>query len=144
MLLRPMKEQECWALLENQRLCVLSLVDGSEPYAVPVFYGLDGNSLILGLSEGRKTRAIASNPRVCITVTEVRDDGFWQSAQITGMAAVLIEADERDEAIRILTEHNRRLTRSPMTGKIAPRAAPGQIVRVRAATITGRAKENPA
>lgn len=140
MLLRPMEDSECWSLLESQRLCVLSVVDGDEPYAVPVFYGLAGHSVILGLSEGRKTRALESNSRVCITVTEIRDNGFWQSAQITGLAVVLEDEQERQDAIRMLTAHNRRLNPAA-TGGAPPRVAPGKIVRIEPKTVSGRAKQ---
>ena len=140
MLLRPMDENECWALLNSQRMCVLAVVDGEEPYAVPVFYGVDGDTLILGLSEGRKTRALDSNQRVSIVVTEVRPDGFWQSAQVTGRALTLTTPESRQRAIAALMAHNRRLGGAARDPESAPRPAPGRLVRIENAVVTGRAR----
>lgn len=139
MLLRPMTDEECWTLLRSQRLCVLSLVDGSIPYAVPVFYGLDGTDVLLGISEGRKTRVLDTNPSVCITVTEVRTDGFWQSVQIAGVAAMVTEEADRAQAIQALMAHNRSLAGSPVPAS-APRPLSGRIVRVKSGTVSGRMK----
>lgn len=141
MLLRPMTDDECWALLRSQRLCVLSLVDGTNPYAVPVFYGLSGTSVLLGISEGRKTRVLDSNKNVCITVTEVRSDGFWQSAQIIGIAETVTEETARSEAIQALMAHNRSLGGSPAPAS-GPRPLAGRIVRVDNGTVSGRMKNS--
>lgn len=141
MLLRPMTEEECWALLESQRLCVLSVVDGGKPYAVPVFYGLDGTSVVLGISEGRKTRALDENPNACITVTEVRPDGFWRSAQLAGIVVSVAGESARQHAMQALIAHNRRLGGSPApTG--TTRSLAGRIVRIDNGMVSGRAKNS--
>lgn len=137
-----MTEDQCWALLRSQRLCVLSLVDGKDPYAVPVFYGLDGTSVVLGISEGRKTRVLDSNPNVCITVTEVRDDGFWQSAQVVGLAATVTEEVMRSQAIQALMAHNRSVGSNPPPTS-SPRPLAGRIIRVDNGQISGRMKNSP-
>jgi nitroimidazol reductase NimA-like FMN-containing flavoprotein (pyridoxamine 5'-phosphate oxidase superfamily) len=137
---RDLDDAECRALLESQRVCVMSLVDGDEPYAVPVFYGLDSEALILGLSEGRKTHVLDKNPRVCVTVFEVRADGFWRSAQVRGLARVLSSDEERAGAIEVLKQHNRRLGHAPPSGVTHRPVAPGRLVRVEAAEISGRAR----
>lgn len=151
---REMTATECRALLESQRVCVLSLIDEDEPYAVPLFYGLDGEALVLGLSEGRKTRALDRNPRVCVTITEVRSDGFWQSAQVRGVIRWLASEADREAAIGALMAHNRRL------GHVAAGAArddagsrgsegvvhravmPGRLARLEG-EVTGRARTVP-
>ena len=88
-LIVPMADAECRAVLERQRLCVVSVVDNGEPYAVPVFYGYDGATLFLGTSEGRKTRALDANARVYILVTEVGPGDAWRSVAIAGRARTL-------------------------------------------------------
>ena len=61
----PMADTECRAVLERQRLCIVSVVDGGEPYAVPVFYGYDGATLYLGTERQRAIEVlIAHNRRV--------------------------------------------------------------------------------
>ena len=129
-------------LLRSQRLCVLSLVDGSCPYAVPVFYGLDGTDVLLGISEGRKTRILDANPNVCLTVTEVRSDGFWQSAQIVGIAATVTEEADRQSAIGALMAHNRALGGGPAPAS-GPRPLVGRIVRLANGVVSGRMKKLP-
>lgn len=141
---------ECRAILRRHRLCTLSVVDGDEPYAVPLFYGFDGTTLHLGLAEGRKTRALDVNPRVCLTVTELGAGDAWASVQVTGMAEWLEGAD-REASVRVLMEHNRAIR---AMGASAAQGAPpdspptaqprrhgtGRLLRVRDPRITGRAR----
>ena len=142
---------ECHALLGRHRLCTMSVVDGDEPYAVPLFYGFDGTTLHLGLAEGRKTRVLDANPRVCITVTEVGPGDAWASVLVTGTAE-WIDGAGREESVRVLIEHNRRIraaaavaegSAEAMGGQPAApprRHAGGRILRVRDPRITGRTR----
>jgi len=139
-LLRQMDDAECREVLESQRVCVVSLVDGDEPYAVPVFYGLDTNALVLGLSEGRKTRAMDRNPHVCVTIVETRADGFWRSVQVSGVARSLTSDSDRAAAIEVLKAHNRRLGHAAPAASEHRPVAPGRLVRVDATHVTGRAR----
>lgn len=138
----------CRAILARNRLCTMSIVDGDVPYAVPLFYGFDGATLHLGLSEGRKTRALDANPRVCFVVTELGDGDAWASVQITGTIEWM-DGSGREESLRVLMEHNRRIRTS--TGTVAARSpdpspAPprrhgtGRLLRVVNPSITGRAR----
>ena len=127
-------------MLERQRLCVVSVVDDSEPYAVPVFYGFDGTTLYLGTSEGRKTRALDANSRVYIVVTEVGPGDAWRSVAIAGRARTLTDPAERQAAIEVLVAHNRRIRATDAPRDAAPpRRAGGRVLRVDDAVITGRA-----
>jgi len=136
----PLNEAECRAVLERQRLCVVSVVDDGEPYAVPVFYGFDGRSVYLGVAEGRKTRALDAGSRVYIVVTEVGPGDAWRSVAIVGRARTLTEATERQEAIDVLVAHNRRVRASSAPRDAAPpRRAGGRVLRIEDAVITGRA-----
>lgn len=137
---REMDSGECRALLEGQRVCVVSLVDVEEPYAVPVFYGLDGDAIVLGLSEGRKTRVMDRNARVCVTVTQVEPDGSWRSVQVRGEARTLTSDTERAAAVEALKAHNRRLGHTPPAGSMHRPVAPGRLVRIEHAQTSGRAR----
>ena len=140
---------ECRAILRRHRLCVLSVVDGDEPYAVPLFYGFDGTTLHLGLAEGRKTRALDGNPRLCLTVTEVGAGDAWASVQVVGTAEWL-EGAEREASVAVLMEHNRTIRAmaagaSPGLAPADTQAAPrrhgtGRLLRVKNPLITGRAR----
>jgi nitroimidazol reductase NimA-like FMN-containing flavoprotein (pyridoxamine 5'-phosphate oxidase superfamily) len=143
---------ECRDVLAQQRLCVLAMVDGDEPYAVPVYYGLDGETMYLGVAEGRKTAVLDRNPRVCVTVSEPGARDSWRSVLVAGVARTITDADERAHAIEVMMRHNRRDDRaapppSPASGS-ASGAAParhgrGRMLVVERATITGRARRLP-
>ncbi|HJQ19139.1 MAG TPA: pyridoxamine 5'-phosphate oxidase family protein [Gemmatimonadaceae bacterium] len=137
---REMSGAECRALLESQRVCVVSLVDGEEPYGVPVFYGLGADVLVFGLSEGRKTRVLDGNARVCVTIVDVQPDGMWRSVQVQGRAESLTSDADRAAAIETLKAHNRRLGHAPPSGGGHRPVAPGRLVRVATTSVSGRAR----
>lgn len=141
--------EECRDILARHRLCTMSLVDGGEPYAIPLFYGFDGTTLHLGLSEGRKTAVLDVNPRVCITVVALGEGDAWASVQVTGVARVVRDEAERRASVETLMAHNRRIreqerergARAAAEHAAAPRRhGSGRIIRIDDATITGRAR----
>ena len=135
----PLSDAECRTVLERQRLCVVSVVDDGEPYAVPVFYGFDGQTLYLGVAEGRKTRALDVSARVYIVVTEVGPGDAWRSVAIAGRARTLIDAAERQAAIDVLVAHNRRVrVPDPPRDGPPPRRTGGRVVKIEDGVVTGR------
>jgi nitroimidazol reductase NimA-like FMN-containing flavoprotein (pyridoxamine 5'-phosphate oxidase superfamily) len=136
----PLSGADCRAVLERQRLCVVSVIDDGEPYAVPVFYGFDGQTLYLGVAEGRKTRALDVSARVYVVVTEVGPGDAWRSVAIAGRARTLVDAAERQAAIDVLVAHNRRVRASdPPRDAPPPRRTGGRVLRIEDAVVTGRA-----
>jgi len=135
-------DAECREILTQQRLCVIAMTDGDAPYAVPVFYGFDGESLWAGISEGRKTLLLDRNPRVSVVVTDVGPGNAWRSVVVTGRAAWVSDPAERAKGIQVLMQHNRRANRAATPDDEAPkrRHTGGRIMVVRDAVITGRAK----
>jgi nitroimidazol reductase NimA-like FMN-containing flavoprotein (pyridoxamine 5'-phosphate oxidase superfamily) len=133
-------DAECRAVLERQRLCIVSVIDGDEPYAVPVFYGFDGETLFLGTSEGRKTRAIDANSRVYVLVTEVGPGYAWRSVGIAGYARTLTTDGERQHAVDVLMAHNRRVRAAGGEPSGQPRRrSGGRLVRIEDCVLSGRA-----
>ena len=150
--LRPivtLDDTECRDVLARQRLCVLAMVDGDEPYAVPVYYGFDGETMYLGVAEGRKTEVLDRNPRVCVTVSEPGPRDSWRSVLVTGVARAITDADERAYAIDVMMKHNRRDDRATAAPASKGQASPsarhgrGRMLIVEHATITGRARRLP-
>ena len=145
----PLDEGECRDVLAKQRLCVVAMVDGEEPYAVPVYYGFDGETMYLGVAEGRKTAVLDRNPRVCVTVSEPGARDSWRSVLVVGVARTLIDADERARAIEVMMQHNRRDDRATPAPARAASSAPaarhgrGRMLVIERATITGRARRLP-
>ena len=135
----PLSDVQCREVLARQRMCVLSVVDGAEPYAVPVFYGFDGEDLYLGIAEGRKTRALDANPRVHIVVTEVGPGDAWRSVAIAGCARTLTDGTERQRGIDVLIAHNRRFReRSSEAASPPRRPAGGRVMRIDPSLVSGR------
>lgn len=137
-IIETLSEDDCRAVLERQRLCVVSVVDGNEPYAVPVFYGYDGVTLYLGTSEGRKTRALDASSRVYILVTEVGPGDAWRSVAVAGHARTLASDAEREQAIDVLIAHNGRVRNTGVPSTRPRRPSGGRLLRVDHPTITGR------
>ena len=140
----PLADEECRLLLGRNRLCVLSVVDGSAPYAVPLFYGFDDTTVYLGVAEGRKTRALDVTPALCLTVTEIGPGDAWACVQVTGRAEWLAGA-ERAAAVDVLMRHNRHVrSLQPAPAPSLPPASPpvrhqgGRILRVADVVLTGR------
>jgi nitroimidazol reductase NimA-like FMN-containing flavoprotein (pyridoxamine 5'-phosphate oxidase superfamily) len=142
-IIETLSEAECRAVLERQRLCVVSVVDGDVPYAVPVFYGYDGVTLYLGTSEGRKTRALDANSRVYVLVTEVGPGDAWRSVAVAGRARTLTSDAERQQAIDVLIAHNQRVRNTDVPSSRPRRPSGGRVIRIDDPTITGRAFGSP-
>jgi uncharacterized protein len=54
-------------IIDAAVVCRLGLIDGAEPYVIPVCFGYDGQSLYFhGASTGRKMSLLAARPRVCL------------------------------------------------------------------------------
>ena len=138
---------ECREILREQRLCVLAMTDGDAPYAIPLFYGFDGESVWLGIAEGRKTELLDRNPRLCISVNDVGPGDAWRSVLVTGRAAWVTEPEQRAKGIQVLMQHNRRRDRAVTQAQAAAastqrrrRHSGGRIMVVVDAVITGRAR----
>lgn len=59
------------AVLGRATVCRIAMVDGTEPYVVPMNCGWDGTELFLhAATSGRKLDILRANPRVCIEVEE--------------------------------------------------------------------------
>lgn len=143
-IIETLSADECRAVLERQRLCVVSVVDGDSPYAVPVFYGYDGATLYLGTSEGRKTRALDANSQVYVLVTEVGPGDAWRSVAVAGRARTLTSDAERQQAIDVLIAHNQRVRSLAGSPSGQPRRrSGGRLLRIDDPTLSGRSFGSP-
>lgn len=69
------EESEVMNFIKDNRVGVLTLVDGNRPYGVPVEHYFDGKSLYIGVSsrEGqRKIKCIKNNANACFVIYESR------------------------------------------------------------------------
>ena len=104
---RPLPPDECLALLRAVAWGTLAVADGAQPIAVPVTYALAGERLFLTMTDGRKRRALDANPRLALTVADVRSLGAWRSVQAIGRLRWLEEDAERALAARAFTDASR-------------------------------------
>ncbi len=101
------------AILARAKVCRLAMVDGTEPYVVPLCFGFREGSLYLhSAGEGRKIEVLRKNPRVCFEVDEVSairtaetacNWGMTYASIIGwGMAAFLAAPDQKRQALEII------------------------------------------
>ena len=105
-------------VLESARIAYLSMADGG-PYVIPICFayespeGSEGwGRIVFHTGEGRKTRALAIDPRVCLAV--VVDAAFdqgpapcadafaYRSVLVEGSAVRLENRAEREQALRLI------------------------------------------
>lgn len=119
-------------VLREASVAYLALVEsesGSFPYVVPINFAYDDGApapggaghvapdhpaarLLFHSGAGRKTRALAENPRVCLAATADAtfaagpspcEDGFaFRSALVWGRAVLLESREEREQALRAI------------------------------------------
>lgn len=91
---------------------VLSMLDGEgKPYAVPLSIVRQGDAVYFhAAKKGEKTDCLRANPSVCLVcVGDVRllpreFSAEYESAIIRGIAAEVVEMDEKKTALRLLSE----------------------------------------
>lgn len=81
----------------------------NQPYVVPVHYVYDKPNVYIYTTEGMKTEIIKANPRICLQVEEVVDNGDWRSVIVTGEAEQIV-GKEREEAVRRILATNPTLS----------------------------------
>lgn len=73
----------------------LGCIYEGNPYVIPMNYYLDDSTIYLFTTEGTKSRALDTNPAVCLQVEEIHDLERWRSVVVTGRA-VYIQKDDPD------------------------------------------------
>src|ERR1700685_1807996 len=104
-----------YAILDAGLICHLGVVADGAPVVLPTAYGRGGDTLSLHGSSANGAFWAADGQRVCVTVTHV--DGLvaarsvfshsvnYRSAVIFGTATIVKDADERWQALRLITDH---------------------------------------
>ena len=109
--MRELDRDEIDQILVRKGIGVLAMVDGKQPYAIPISFGYDTDQMVFPMQWGdwdnsRKNRAIESNPNVCLTVYEQDPDAtaVWRSVIITG-EIYEIEEKDRERAFATLASN---------------------------------------
>ncbi len=106
---------DLYAVLDAGLICHLGVIADGVPRVLPTGYGRLDDTLYLHGSSANATFMAGSGQEICVTVTHL--DGLvcarsvfnhsmnYRSAMIYGVARLVTEADERMEALRVITEH---------------------------------------
>jgi len=132
-------------IIKQARVCRLGLVDGSEPYVVPVCFGYEKNAFYFHCApEGRKIELIKKNSQVCVEidadveVTVAENPCGWSTKyrSVIGVGRAHILENEEDK-IRGLAVLMRQFgeKRSDIKFEKADRTA---VVRIDIENITGK------
>lgn len=134
---RALADDEIKRFLDRNWWGVLSTLEESSPYAVPVVYGYDGDHFYIANKIGRKTSNIEAHSGVCLCVTEVeRGNAEWSSVVVTGDAEFVDDSDGQLDALRALRgQTGLDLVVGPQD---LSRLAAARVVRIVPREITGR------
>ena len=103
-------------VISRAEVCRIGLVDGDEPYIVPVFFGYERNAIYFHCApEGRKLDLIRKNNRVCVemetgvAIKKGEQPCGWSAAYRSvigvGRAAILEKEEEKVHGLNVLMEH---------------------------------------
>ena len=103
------------AVLDSHFVCQIAFVYDGSPVIIPTLYGRAGNDLYLhGAGSSRMIRALEEGIELCLNVTLT--DGLvlarsafhhsanYRSAVVFGRAEPVTDAEEKDRALRIISE----------------------------------------
>ena len=106
---------ELYAVLDAGLICHLGVISGGVPMVLPTAFGRDGDRLYVHGSSANGAFGAADGQQVCVTVTHL--DGLvcarsvfthsvnYRSAIVFGTATLVLDDDERWQALRIITDH---------------------------------------
>jgi nitroimidazol reductase NimA-like FMN-containing flavoprotein (pyridoxamine 5'-phosphate oxidase superfamily) len=103
-------------LMKRAVVCHLGMVDGDEPYIVPMNFGYDGKSLFFHCAkEGRKIDILRRNDKVCFEVdldTEVVKGDVackwsmrYRSVEGVGRAVMVHDAEGKRHGLNLIMSH---------------------------------------
>jgi hypothetical protein len=133
---RELSAGEAHDFLVEHEWGVLATVGEDGPYAVPVAYAVDGESIVVASGPGEKLRHLLADPRVCLTVAEVADGDRWRCVVVRGVARrVGSWVLGAGEVVALAGDGGTRPTRADLA-----RAARAQVFRVERPRVSGRAR----
>ena len=106
---------DLYTVLDAGLICHLGVISGGVPMVLPTAYGRDGDTLYVHGSSANGAYGAADGQQVCVTVTHL--DGLvcarsvfthsvnYRSAVVFGTATMVLDEDERWQALRIITDH---------------------------------------
>ena len=129
--------EQCRELLTEVGWGIFAVVDpDGVPYAVPSAYALARDCVYVASGEGLKRSLLEANPRVCLTVSEVRTFDEWRSVVIRGIAVPVQGIAARTAAFAAFA--TQKAPRGRPSPAAAARLLEAVIVRLPLDGMTGR------
>jgi nitroimidazol reductase NimA-like FMN-containing flavoprotein (pyridoxamine 5'-phosphate oxidase superfamily) len=107
---KELSDNEIVELLRRTGYGHLACARDGEPYVVPVHFAYDDGDIYVYTTEGKKFEIIRENPRVCLQAEEVTDNQHWQSVIVDGEAIQIVNEEDRERAMKLITAINPTLT----------------------------------
>jgi nitroimidazol reductase NimA-like FMN-containing flavoprotein (pyridoxamine 5'-phosphate oxidase superfamily) len=103
-------------IVSKAEVCRIGLVDGDEPYIVPVFFGYEKNAIYFHCApDGKKLDLIRNNSRVCVemeTGVAIKKgekpcgwSATYRSVIGVGRASILDKDEEKVHGLNVLMNH---------------------------------------
>jgi len=107
--LPKMEKGEIRDLIHEQNICRIAFKGKKHPYMAPFQYVLINNSLYFHFTNyGKKMRLIEKDDRVCVEIESYSPDlSKYNFVVLRGKLKVVMDPEERDEAIRRMAETGR-------------------------------------
>lgn len=109
MILKELTQEECSAVLSGSRVGRLGCVRDGQPYVVPITFAFAEHSLYSFSLLGQKIEWMRANPRACVQIDEMGEDGGWKSVVVSGSYMELPDRIgsklEREHAWSLLSRH---------------------------------------
>ena len=116
--MEPLSREESMEILESAPVAHLGLVDGGEPYVIPMSFVIEGNRIFFRTMAGKKLDALRENPSVCIETSRYDEEtGDWESVIIRGEASEIDEDAIRQDVIARLLRKYEKVIGSPLGGR---------------------------
>jgi len=107
---------EIESIIRKAQVCRVAMVDGNEPYIVPVCFGYEKGALYVhGADVGRKIEILKKNNRVCFEMdADVEIRGAEKACKFSlkyrsvigmGKARFLEKDDEKARALNVIMKH---------------------------------------
>ena len=104
-----MRSEQVDGLLSQVGYGHLACSRDDQPYVLPIYYTFEGGEIYVYTTAGLKSEIIANNPKVCLQVEEINDDGAWRSVVVMGEAHEVVDPAERDRVIKLIRLSNPNL-----------------------------------
>ena len=138
-MIEKLSQEESQKLLSEQCVARLGCVlEGGEPYVVPVNYLFKDGFIFIHSLLGLKVEALRANPKACIQVDDIKSFFEWRSAIAFGEFEEITDATELEEYLSEIMARFPKLT--PVETVINHEESPPAemvLFRIRIKRITG-------